>query len=243
MHKENRHFIHSDYYYKGSLEFFHLTSINNLWSILNSRAFRLYNLNSSKDYEEYSHAAKILNLSQDRIEHGKKYSYTFSFCPLTELQNKTVWQQYGNSFKGAAIVFSIENDPAEWVNFHLSDIKYDQPKSFVSYQQRVKEIENQYKGIHLDCDLSQFICFHKTAKWKGEKEVRIATYFPYTKIEEYWKYSKSEFRIEEGRNRITNYIEIPLWVDNSSDLIKSYISPELDRTQNLPTNYFTLYRN
>ena len=41
-----------------------------------------------------------------------------------------------------------------------------------------------------------------------------------------------------GRNRITNYIEMPLWVDNDSYLIKSHGTPELDRTQNLPMDYF-----
>jgi hypothetical protein len=81
--KANCHFIKSDYYYKGKLEFFHLTSINNLWSILNSRAFRLYNLHSSKDESEYKHAGEILGLSDKQIDIGKKYTYTLSFCPMS----------------------------------------------------------------------------------------------------------------------------------------------------------------
>ena len=36
--KANRYFIDSNYYYRNKLEFFHLTSINNLWSILRSQA-------------------------------------------------------------------------------------------------------------------------------------------------------------------------------------------------------------
>jgi hypothetical protein len=154
------------------------------------------------------------------------------------LKNKIIWEKYGNNFGGAAIVFTIENDPVNWMNFHISEVKYDEPDSFLSYRKRVKEIETEYQGIDLSCDLSQLICFHKTAKWHGEKEVRIATYNPYQLLEEYWKYSKSEFRLEEGRNRITNYIEMPLWVDNDSHLIKSYDKPELDRLQNLPNDYF-----
>lgn len=240
MHKENRYFLNSDYYYKKSLEFFHLTSINNLWSILNSRAFRLYNLHSSQDVEEYAYAAKILALSDRQIDIGKKYSYTLSLCPAIELENKIIWEKYGNNFEGAAIIFTIENDPINWVNFHISEVKYDEPDSFYSYKKRVEKIESEYEGINLTCDLSQLICFHKTAKWQGEKEVRIATYNPYNGPEEYWKYSKSEFRLEKGRNRITNYIEMPLWVDNDSSLIKSYGTPELDRTQNLPKDYFNI---
>jgi hypothetical protein len=99
-------------------------------------------------------------------------------------------------------------------------------------------LESKYPGISLHCDLSQLICFHKTAKWKGESEVRIATYFPYKDPEEYRKYSKPEFRIETGRNRIINYIELPLWVNDESSLVKCFGSPELDRTQNLPADYF-----
>jgi len=238
MHKANCYFVNSDYYYKGNLEFFHLTSINNLWSILNSRAFRLYNLHSSKDREEYSYAAKILELSERQIDFGKKYTYTFSICPISELTNDLIWQTYGDNYKGAAIVFEIEDDPLDWINYHIAEVKYDEPDSFKSYRKSAKEIESQYTGINLSCDLSQLICFHKTSRWEGEKEVRIATYYPFNNVEQYWKYSKSEFRLETGRNRVTNYIEMPIWVDNNSSWVKSYDSPELDRTQNLNIDYF-----
>ena len=50
--KRNIFFNTTDYFYNGKLDFFHLTSIDNLLSILNARAFRLYNLNSSKDPSE-----------------------------------------------------------------------------------------------------------------------------------------------------------------------------------------------
>ena len=190
MHNENRYFEKSDYYYTGSLEFFHLTSIDNLWSILNSRSFRLYNLHSSKDPDEYAHAAKVLQLSDFDINIKKKFSYTFSFCPISEMENKSVWEIYGDRFKGVAIVFSIENNPISWKNFHMAEVKYGDPVNFHSYRKRVKEIELEYRGINLSCDLSRLICFHKTAKWKGEREVRIATYNPFQQLEEYWKYSK-----------------------------------------------------
>jgi hypothetical protein len=131
------------------------------------------------------------------------------------------------------------NDPFDWINFHISEIKYDDPRRFTAFRNRIKEIESEFKGINEISDLSQLICFHKMAKWVGEKEIRIATYFPFNRPEEYWKYSKTEFRLEEGRNRITNYIELPIWVDNDSSFIKSYGIPELNRTQNLPADYFT----
>jgi Protein of unknown function (DUF2971) len=236
--ESNRNFQNSDYYYKDSLEFFHLTSIGNLWSVLNSRAFRLYNLHSSKDETEYRNVAEILGIPDEIINHRKNYIYTFSFCPLSCLDVKEIWEKYGDSFKGAAIVFEIINSPMEWLNFHIAEVKYDKLDGFVNYQKQLEEIKSQFHWANERTDLSKLICFHKTSKWKGEKEVRLATYFPYKKTEEYWKYSKTEFRLEGGRNRITNYIELPIWVDNESHWIKSYDTPELDRTQNLQQDYF-----
>jgi hypothetical protein len=235
---ENFHFVNTDYYYKGELEFFHLTRIENLTSILNARAFRLYNLHSSKDPLEYAYAANFLGLPDAVINNRKEYTYTLSFCPITELRNRTIWETYGENSAGAAIVFTIENDPSKWVNFHLTEVKYEEPSGFQAYRDRVRAIEAQHKGISLHCDLSRLIGFHKAGNWMAEKEVRIATYFPYGDLEEYWKYAKPEWRLEKGRNRITNYIELPIWVDNDSSLIKSYGKPELDRTRVLPGDYF-----
>ncbi|MBI5856666.1 MAG: DUF2971 domain-containing protein [Sphingobacteriales bacterium] len=236
--ESNDKFINSDYYYKGDLHFFHLTSIANLWSILNSRSFRLYNLHSSKDENEYKNAAHVLGLADEIINYRKQFIYTLSFCSVSSLETKEVWEKYGNNFKGAAIVFEIINDPLKWQNFHMAEVKYDQLDGFVNYKKQLEEIKSQFYWVNERTDLSKLICFHKTSKWQGENEVRIATYFPYKRTEEYWKYSKTEFRLEGGRNRITNYIELPIWVDNESHLIKSYATPELDRIQNLPQDYF-----
>jgi hypothetical protein len=59
---ENQDFYESEYFYKGDMQFVHLTSIKNLFSVLNERAFRLYDLHSSADPQEYSYAARILGV-------------------------------------------------------------------------------------------------------------------------------------------------------------------------------------
>jgi hypothetical protein len=61
---------------------------------------------------------------------------------------------------------------------------------------------------------------------------------PYNGIEEMWKYSKPDIRIEQGRNRVVSYIELPLWVNNDSNLLKCDNREELNRTQNLKLEYF-----
>ncbi len=233
---KNRFFETTDYFFTGKLEFFHLTSIENLLSILNSRAFRFYNLNSSKDAEEYRYAANLLQLNEAQIENSKEYLYTFSFCPMTELNNKKVWEIYGHNFQGAAIRFEVINDPKNWVNFHMSNIKYEKPNHFSTYFEEIKALEKKY-GITAHCDLSKLIAFHKMPSWNEESEVRILTYYPYQSLEEYFKYSKTDFRLDHKRNRVTHYIELPIWVDNNSHRIKSF-KKELDRTQDLPIDYF-----
>jgi hypothetical protein len=239
LYNENRHFENTEYFYKGELNFIHFTSIDKLWSILNSRTFRLYNLNSSDDPDEYGYAARILGWPDTRIEIGKKYTYTISFCQAAELKNELLWNKYGQQGAGAAILFSIDGDPRDWENFNMAEMQYDTPASFVKYREMAAVVE-QTKGVQLWCDLSQFIGFHKVPSFEGEREVRLLTYFPYRHEEEYWKYAKTEFRIDRatGRNRVTQYIELPLWVDNDSSYVKCADHPELDRTLNLPKDYF-----
>lgn len=232
----NRLFENTDYFYNGQLEFIHLTTVPNLLSILNSRAFRFYNIHSSKDPDEYNYAGDLLHLTNNEITHCKEYLYTFSFCPLTELANRKIWEVYGNNFKGAALTFKIINDPKEWVNYHLAEVIYDDHSRFETYFNNLKAFQEKYQ-ITARCDLSKLIAFHKTPKWNEEKEVRLTTYFPYEHMDEYFKYSKTEFRIESNRNRITHYIELPIWVDNDSFMIKGY-KPELDRSQSLVPNFF-----
>jgi hypothetical protein len=233
---KNQFFENTDYFYHEELDFFHLTSLENLLSILNSRSFRLYNLNSSKDAEEFKYAGNLLKLTEPQIQNSKEYLYTFSFCPSSELKNKKVWEIYGHKFTGAAIRFKIINDPKTWNNFHISNIKYKEPNHFNTYFQEIKDLEKKY-GISASYDLSKLIAFHKMPSWNEEKEVRILTYYPYENLEEYLKYSKTEFRLEPKRNRVTHYIELPIWVDNTSYMIKSS-RKELDRTRDLPMDYF-----
>jgi len=234
---DNSQFAKSDYFYNGHLEFVHWTSIPNLLSILCGTAFRMYNLDSCDDAEEYGYAGKVLGLSSERIILAKRFFFTLSFCPISELGNKYVWKEYGGGYTKAAIVFSIENDPITWDNFHMADVRYGGVEAFQTYGDRVKMIERE-NGVTVWCDLSPLIGFHKGAKWADEKEVRISTYYPYQGYDEYLKYAKSDYRLAKDRNRVTNYIELPLWVDNDSGWVQNRGRPELDRTQHLRDGFF-----
>ncbi|MCC5929077.1 MAG: DUF2971 domain-containing protein [Cyclobacteriaceae bacterium] len=235
--KYNQGFSETEYFYNGKLEFFHLTSIQNLLSILNERSFRFYNLHNSNDEKEYKHIAELFRMDEDEINHKKEYLYTFSFCPMSEIENDKVWMEYGRNYSGAAIVFTIENDPLQWENYHMAEMKYGLSDKFKKYFQLKRDFEKKY-NISAECDLSKLIAFHKEPHWLLEKEIRLLTYYPFSDINGYLKYSKPEFRLTEGRNRIVHYINLPLWVDNDAWVLKDSNSHELRRTQELPEDYF-----
>lgn len=234
--KYNRYFEGTDYYYKGNLEFFHLTSVKSLLSILNERSFRFYSLHNSEDTNEYNYAGKLLRLAENEMDIRKRDLFSFSFCPISELNNEAVWKVYGQDFSGAAIVFTIENDPKLWDNFHMSEVKYDVADKFDKYFKEKSDLEKKY-SISAECDLSKLMAFHKEPRWKDEKEVRLMTYYPFEEYEERLKFIKSEFRLSKGRNRVVHYVKLPIWVDNTSPYVNSEIS-ELSRIQLLPANYY-----
>jgi hypothetical protein len=177
-------------------------------------------------------------LSEAHIDNQKRFYYTFSFCPIAELRNEHIWKTYGDATGSAAIVFEVVNDPRCWKSYHISEIKYGSPGSFESYKKGTRDIEAEYGNISLHCDLSRLIGFHKEKGWEGEKEIRIASYLPFDDLEEYEKFTKPEWRLTASRNRTTRYLQLPIWVDNDSSLVKSFGKPEWDRTQILPKGYF-----
>jgi hypothetical protein len=236
---ENRMFVDTPYFFNEELRFIHFTSVDNLLSILNNREIRLYNLHSSKDEEEYHHAAVKLGLQADEIEFAKSYYYTFSFCKQEDLSNKYLWEGYGKGATGVAIEFAIENNPFDWDNYMISNVYYDIPNNFAAFAKDISVLKSKYGITTSGFNIGRLIGFYKRNDFHDEREVRIATFFPFKDFEEYLKFAKAEFRLknDKRRNRITNYISLPLWVDNDSILVKSD-KPELDRSSSFDNDYF-----
>ena len=239
---QNKYFKDTPYYYNGNLEFIHWTSIDNLFSIINGKTIRFYNLIHSEDESEFILAAKAYGMSDGEIEYAKKYYYTFSCCSADDLESEHLWKHYGNDYKGAAIRFRITNNPEDWNRYHISKIQYNIPQRFETFRKQIQELEFEFSSsrVKLKFDFDRFLGFHKKNQFANEKEVRIATYYPYENFEEYDKFAKTQFRFSETRNRISSYIELPLWVNNKSAYVKSS-NPELDRRQVLSTDYFTTH--
>lgn len=237
--KENKFFKGTDYYYDVRNTFFHLTSPQNLFSILNSRTLRMYNLHNSNDPEEYKLSASLLHPSELEVENRKSNMYTLSFCPVDDLNNPDVWKKYGDNFKGVALVFEIANDPERWTNYHISEVKYGLSPKVSEYVNEMDKLQKKYRGFTFYLELEKLMTFHKGQQWKDEREVRILTYHPYEDFFERIKYTKPELRIEPNRNRWTEYIELHLFVDNNSACLENKREdPRLDRKQLLPSDKY-----
>ncbi|MFW9990311.1 MAG: DUF2971 domain-containing protein, partial [Candidatus Odinarchaeota archaeon] len=174
----NSNFKNSPYYYNNK-RLVHFTNLQALYSIIQGQSLRLYNLNNLDDPREFIFASKIFNLTDNLITDAKENLYVSSFCEKKILgipfasTEFNMWRLYGDLGKGIAIVFSIENDPSVWLDFHLSRVIYGS-KSRYSFNKLLKTI-NEFNriGSHADIDLGKLYPFHKSNLFKLENEVRL----------------------------------------------------------------------
>ena len=180
------------YLFKEQYEFFHITTMENLFSILNSRNIRLYNLNNSSDEKEYFHAGERTGLlSNEMISRLKDYVHIFSFCPISSLSDNYMWDTYGGSgYKGVSICFRICNDPLKWENYHLSKIRYDDFERFDEFKKAFHQFRGKYSFVEQYIDLSRILPFHKSLEFVAENEVRLLFYprFNHVQLENYTHY-------------------------------------------------------
>jgi hypothetical protein len=237
LSKFNNSYSDSQYFYKGNKKFIHWTTIQNLMSVINYREIRLYNLHNSSDADEFNYAAEHLKLPKESIDYAKEFLYTFSFCKSSELDNPDLWQEYGKNYEGVAIEFEIVNNPKEWKSFMLSPIFYEIPENFKKMVDELEEFKLKHPNASTNIDLGKLIAFHKKPDFSKELEIRLATYYPFEKAEEYDTFCNTEFRFDEKRPRVTDYFGLKLWVDNSSPWVKNE-DIDLDRSQRVNDKYF-----
>ncbi|MEK6782371.1 MAG: hypothetical protein AABY93_11740 [Bacteroidota bacterium] len=208
--------------------FFHLTSYRNLFSIINSGTFRLYNLSNSDDANELS-SFKDVGLTQDQIDRIKERIFTMSFCNVMDIANKQLWDEYGK----VAIVFEILNGATTWNNFHLSKVYYEPNTAFREYFVLEQEFKKRLKIDFSHDSLRDLIAFHKNEELKWEREIRLM-YLP--SLYEHQYDELDDFKTSEHHTGFTRYIELALFVENSG-----ITWAELDRrrvNQNLSETYY-----
>ena len=173
---DNENLIKSPYYF-NQRTVVHFSNIFALNSILNEKTIRLYNLHNLNDPREFTFASKVFNLSEELVKDARDNLYVISFCKNEILKNSTnefnMWRLYGQNGKGLAIVFSIVNDPKNWIDFHISEVIYgaDQRYRFVKLLNFIDQLNKT--APHINVDFGKLCAFHKSKMFSIEKEVRI----------------------------------------------------------------------
>ena len=174
----NSNLVNSQYYFKKK-SFVHFTSFQALSIILKEMSVRLYNLHKLNDPREFTFASRLFQLNQDFIDDAKDNLFIMSFCDLEILNPRratdefNMWRLYGNQGKGVSIVFSLKNEPKEWLDFHLSKVHYGSEKrdNFRKLLNVLSSLNNSSPTI--DTDFGKLYAFHKSKLFSPESEVRL----------------------------------------------------------------------
>lgn len=212
--EHNKRLQFTPYFIKTPCKLLHWSSLPVLFSILNEKTLRLYDLDSSEDESELRYSGELLGLNPNQIDNAKKKFYSMSFCEKSELHNEYMWQNYGGNYEKVVIEFDVVNNSASWNNFMISPIFYHPPEQMVSFLKEVDERITKFNNSFY-MDMSRVIGFHKKKSFNHENELRLATYFPIKDLYNDGVHIHPDSRLKEGRNRIVYSIKLPLWIDYS----------------------------
>lgn len=172
MPMENYKLQHSNFYYNGINDFVHFTSIEFMYSILNNRCMRLYNLANMDDKFEMRYALNELCYPEyAKFKKDKEEIFCFSMCPFLdidsdEIKEHLLWKLYGANGNGVMLRFQFKNDFKSWYQYHISRVFYD-----TKNMSAVKELhQSSANNIFLDPKVSAFF---KSPIYNFENEVRL----------------------------------------------------------------------
>jgi hypothetical protein len=177
---ENHCLEHSEYFYKGRLNFIHFTNLIAIQAIITDRNLRLYNLRNLNDPREYSFAGDLVTIDAGSRNDAKDNFYLLSMCETSLLTSKTtreieflMWRLYGNNGQGIAVELSFdENSPVKWKDYFLSKVYYGTSKTNLkALNKLLTQLENERPQV--SADLGQIVCFHKSPLYKLEQETRL----------------------------------------------------------------------
>ena len=227
----NEQLKNSFFYYNEANDFIHFTSLENLYSLFNSRFLRLYNLNNMDDKMEFDYGKKILNFPETK-EPYKEQIFSLSMCNAKSiLSNKTnehlLWKLHGRDGNGIVIRFKFLNDLSRWKNFHLSEVFYDDKQlKKASHLLPIQKLHSLTKKHLLD---ARICCFIKHPIYKFENEIRLIfenrernrTTLSKDGIVKFPIIYKDKFQ----SSKQIYYFQLPIWnFDKNED---SYVVPDM----------------
>lgn len=212
-----------DKYKPNSNKVVHFTSLKVLFSILNEKAIRLYNLKSMNDPNEFSYIFENHKLNEKLINNLKSDIYISSFCDSSILLENNdnilnLWRLYGDGGNGVAIEFEIDKDIKHKFNFMLTKLVYTKIKidEFLRYNNEF-ELENKV-SVDYSNVLEYLACLHKNPYYKIEEEIRLVHFGDSTNPlglgmrNKYNKLDMSEYYKPDisKSGEIINYYKFPL---------------------------------
>jgi hypothetical protein len=157
--------------------FVHFTSIQNLHSILNEGAVRLYSLDNSNDPREFSWVAQEFGYATSKLDSLKRATGLLSMCSpevLTSPDSLNLWRFYGHNGWGCAIEFEFVNHVNDWLgDFMLGRVQYNKLDG-TEFKVAHADFEKEHH-IHVRIEeiLAVPACFHKPELFLSEREVRL----------------------------------------------------------------------
>lgn len=203
----------SDFYFPQNGPIVHFTSKWGLFSMLNERCFRQYQLNSTNDLREANWLGGLLKIEGDQLNEFKQKAFFGSFCKQEVLGSKDellFWRLYAQNAHGVAIKFNLKNAQphASEKSPFLGRISYKLPKGIRKFNQAHARFVREYKLTYVDnhLPLCLFACFHKSPSFKHEKEVRLISHAPDVwELEDYYN-----FGLDYKREKLVYYKKLPI---------------------------------
>jgi len=217
--KQNKDYSKTRYYYTDRKKLLHFTSLRALFSILNEKAIRLYNLNNSDDPNEYTYATKNMDRFYKKIgipegkipeltQTVKNESFIFSCTSTDNLQKKNFWKEYADQGKGVAIEFEIINEPLEWEACYLSKTRYGELENFNDLISEVIQILGKNPSNNYTFNIDQILIFHKDPGLQDEDEIRILCQRPEVRSTMFDAYIF--YDICRNSSSIVRYMKLPI---------------------------------
>jgi hypothetical protein len=209
----------------------HFTNLKALFSIINEKAVRMYNLNNTNDPEEYSFSASKLanlftldNFPIDKYTNYmnliKENSYILSSTFVSEVSSNFFWDNYADHYNGVAIEFEFVNKSNDWdYGCFVSTVKYNELDWLDSFINIIASHKKKFPNITFTYELDHIMSLHKKPikRWTQEKEVRLLILKDVFNYPDLW--NNLIFKDYNLKNKcVVKYLALPLFSEIENKL-------------------------
>ena len=240
MSDKNDFLNNTKYLNKTDTVLIHFTSLEALFSIINEKSIRMYNMNISNDSKEYAYAFKTFKplynfkglkdeVINNYLSNIKSNLFYLSLTSRSNLDKNELWKKYGKNHQGVAIEFTINNDLFDWQNFYLSNVHYGNNLDFKKVKIAWQSIIDKFPINNFKLDINSLLALNKSKgtknnNWEEEKEIRLILnhYSINSPIAmESDNYIFDDFRTDKNRfNKDIKYFKLPLFTEPVNPSLK-----------------------